>query len=373
MATIKVIGKEGKTGFKLYLRITIDRKTIDYAFKLKQPIDKKHWAEEQQIIKAGNPNYHYINSIIVSKKNEANKIISRIESEKGVVRYAEFHKIYRASIGTKGNPNDFYTFFDSVMKSKNIEKGTLKIYKVCLAKLMKFRKSVNIGEINYSFLEAFENYLRTDCKLNDGSVYNYMSKLRAVLTIAVKREEIEKNPFSNYDLNPGEGTRKFLTENELKSIMALKNLSDALERTRKMFIVQCYTGLDYANLTKISSANIKDNMLIFRRGKTKYDTSIPLIDVPLAILNELPQNEVYFSISNKSYNINLKKIGLLAELTEPLTSHIGRHTFATLALTKGISIETISSILSHKSIRTTQIYAKIIDTKKIEEMKKFNL
>ncbi len=137
----------------MYLRITIDRKTIDYAFKLKQPIDKKHWAEEQQIIKAGNPNYHYINNIIGSKKSEANKIISKIESEKGEVRYDEFHKIYRASIGTKGNPNDFYTFFESVMKSKNIEYGTLKIYKVCLAKLMKFRKSVNIGEINYTFLK----------------------------------------------------------------------------------------------------------------------------------------------------------------------------------------------------------------------------
>ncbi|MGL4227986.1 MAG: site-specific integrase, partial [Tannerellaceae bacterium] len=167
--------------------------------------------------------------------------------------------------------------------------------------------------------------------------------------------------------------RGYLTDQEIQRILNKEFSTSRLEQVRDLFIFSCFTGLSYIDVKQLRSKDIClsfDNKpwIMTKRQKTDTPVNVPLLKIPLSILKKyegaLPNDLLLPVLSNQKINAYLKEIADLCGIDKNLTFHIARHTFATtITLTKGVPIETVSKMLGHTNIKTTQIYARITDSK----------
>ncbi len=278
---------------------------------------------------------------------------------------------------------------------KNIlSHGTLKNYFTTLKYLKKFLKlqyktaDIYLTDLDYRFISEFELFLRkhtpTDHqkKLQNNGVMKHLERLRKMIRLAVKMERMTKNPFENYQLKFQKVERSCLSDVELASIEN-KNFSiDRLEWVRDLFVFSCYTGLAYIDKMKLSPSNIVrgidgEHWLITSRQKTEITVKVPLLPKALEIINKYKDhprasvNHTLFpNISNQKLNSYLKEIADLCGIDKYLTFHLARHTFATtVTLSNGVPIESVSKMLGHTKITTTQIYAKVVERKLSDDMR----
>ena len=168
-------------------------------------------------------------------------------------------------------------------------------------------------------------------------------------------------------------TRGYLTEDEIKIILKKKMVSERLEHVRDLFVFSCFCGLAYSDVANLRQENIQKSFdgnlwIITKRVKTNTDVNVPLLDIPKMILKKykgkLPDGKILPVISNQKLNAYLKEIADICGIKKNLTFHLARHTFATTTtLSKGVPIETVSKMLGHTNIETTQIYARITNSK----------
>lgn len=227
-------------------------------------------------------------------------------------------------------------------------------------------------EINHSFIVEFENYLNAKCRCNINTTAKFIQKFKSIVIIAQKNGQLHIDPFANYKISLKKVDRGYLTDDELKRIMQKDFNNERLERVRDVFVFSCYTGLAYIDIKNLKTDYINkgfDNKLwiLTKRQKTDVQTAVPLLEVAKMILNKyksLP-NKVLLPIpSNQKTNAYLKEIADMCDINKNLTFHLARHTFATtITLSKGVPIETVSKILGHTNIKTTQIYARITNEK----------
>ena len=237
---------------------------------------------------------------------------------------------------------------------------------------------IDLREINYSFLCDFEIYLKSFYGCGHNAAMKLIKHLRTVILIAKNNGWLHADPFANYKFHNEKSDRAFLTQRELESIMNKMFSIKRLEQVRDVFLFSCFTGLAYVDVFNLREANIREafdgNLWITgKRVKTNVTYSIPLLDVPKIILEKykgtLPTGELLPVISNQKINAYLKEIADICGIDKLLTFHVARHTFATtVTLSKGVSIETVSKMLGHTNIKTTQIYARITDNKISSEM-----
>lgn len=252
-----------------------------------------------------------------------------------------------------------------------------------------YRKSdVFLTDLNSKFIVDFEQFmynrnneeqLRKPCKNN--GIMKHIVRLKKVVNLAIRNEWLEKDPFTKYKLSYQHINREFLTEAELLRIENKEFSLPRIQLVKDLFIFSCYTGLAYVDALGLTTDNIcygiDGNMWIkTNRAKTTTVVSLPVLPKAAEIIEKyknLPyvinSNRVLPTLSNQKVNSYLKEIADLCEINKPLTHHIARHTFATtVTLTNGVPIETVSKMLGHKNIKTTQIYAKVIDTKTSYDM-----
>jgi hypothetical protein len=207
-----------------------------------------------------------------------------------------------------------------------------------------------------------------------------MKKFRHIIEIALNKEWIYRNPFKEFKLQWQKVDRGYLTQSELEAMIDFRFEDKRLERARDIFIFCAFTGLAYTDVKHLTNGHIQpsfDGKLWIRgkRRKTGSEYNIPLLNIPQMILEKYRGKEEddlvmpVFDIAN--YNILLKKIAQLCGIDKKVSSHLARHTFATQALTKGVSIESLSRMLGHTNISTTQIYARVTDKKIGNEMSAF--
>jgi len=281
---------------------------------------------------------------------------------------------------------NFFEFFESEyeIQKATISKSALEVYRKMRNKVKAFAPNLTLSEINHDFITRFEGFLLGECNLNRNTASKTLSIFRTYVNAAFHKEYIKTYPFAMFKIKKGISNRTYLTEMEVKSIADLRLFNDGEANAQEMFLFACYTGLRFSDLINITWANVLSNasgkgvfykMLSFENVKTNLITEIPLIKEALEILDrkDESQKNIFKSITNQRLNEHLKTLQQKAGISKILTAHMARHTFATLALTKGIDIATVSSLLGHTNIKTTQIYAKVINEKKIEEMKKFSL
>lgn len=271
---------------------------------------------------------------------------------------------------------DFYSFYEDQfeLKKKKISPGTAKSYGQLFGSLRAFSPKLGFEKINYEFLSRYEGFLK-ESGLQQTTVYRRMKTLKMYVNEAFRMGKIKTNPFHTYKLKDGKANRTFLDKSSLEKIINPKkelNIYESIARDK--FLFQCYTGLSYSDLVSLRWSEIREGIIYRERIKTNEPLLIPLIPEAQKLLKKQKKIKgvdlIFSKISNQKYNEFLHAIELKAELTKPLTSHVARHTFATLALDSGVSMAVVSSILGHTNIRTTQIYGKITKSLKEEEMKK---
>jgi len=273
------------------------------------------------------------------------------------------------------------------LSGKSISKSTAKRYWTCYNHIKQFIKEeyrkddYPMNDVNHHFISKFEYFLKTKRECNHNSALKYVNNFKKIVRIALANQWMDRDPFYNYKVQFETVEREFLNEEEVQKLIDKDLHLDRLKLVRDMFIFSCYTGLAYADVKKLTDKDITKGIdggrwIRTKRTKTKTLSSIPILPIAEKILDryknhpEVKNSDFILPIlSNQKSNAFLKEIALMCGIKKPLTTHVARHTFATtITLTNGVPIESVSKMLGHKDLRTTQHYAKIVDRKISEDM-----
>lgn len=265
--------------------------------------------------------------------------------------------------------------------------GTMERYETAISHTRDFIKwkynldDIEIRKLNYEFVVEMEFYLKTQRRCCHNTAVKYISNVKKIVNICVKNGWLQRDPFFGYKMHKKEVTRDILSEEDIGAVLTKDFKIERLCLVRDIFVFSCYTGLSYADIKKLKRSEIftgidGERWIGTTRKKTGTATRIPLLPLAIAILEKykshpkcLAQNLLLPILSNQNMNGYLKEIADLAGINKRFTFHCARHTFATtVTLTNGVPIETVSKLLGHTNLKTTQLYAKIIDTKISSDM-----
>ncbi|MGV8879365.1 MAG: site-specific integrase [Sphingobacteriaceae bacterium] len=243
------------------------------------------------------------------------------------------------------------------------------------------KTDIEISQLNHAFITGFEFYLKSYCKISGVSASKYIKHLKKIVNHCIANGWLNQNPFINYKSFAKAKERTYLTQQELDAITNKKFAIERLAQVRDIFVFCCYTGLCYADIKKLRRNEIGlgvdgEKWIFTNRQKTDTSSRIPLLPLALKILdqyNDHPlceqQGLLLPVLSNQKMNAYLKEIADLSGVYKHLTFHLARHTFATtVTLSNNVPIETVSKMLGHTNIKTTQHYAKILDIKVSADM-----
>jgi site-specific recombinase XerD len=265
--------------------------------------------------------------------------------------------------------------------------GTLERFKISLKHLQEFIlwkynvSDISLTKIDYAFVTEFEFYLRSVKKCNNNTAVKYVRNFRKIIKICLDNDWLDKNPCSRYEGKMKEVERDFLTAEELNRIYNKRFSSERLTLVKDIFVFSCYTGLAYIDVKGLKKDHIAigidgEKWIFKNRQKTDTKSKIPVLPIAPEIIEKyayhpkcLNEDNILPILTNQKMNAYLKEIGDLCDISKEITFHMARHTFATsVTLTNGVPIETVSKMLGHKNIQTTQHYAKILDKKVSEDM-----
>lgn len=296
----------------------------------------------------------------------------------------------------KGNPDEnvsillAFSRHNQHMKEligRDITQSTYNRYLVTYRKLQTFLSTVQknsdlpLSKLNTRFITEFEHYLRVNDNICQNTASKYLKNLKKVVRFSVMKEWLQADPFSTFRCRTTPTERGYLTAQELKTLEEKELCTDRLNVVRDLFVFCCYTGLAYSDVQKLNQGHlVKDetgaDWIMINRTKTGNESVIPLLPQARSILDKYedhPLAKYHKRLlpvrSNQKTNEYLREIGNLCGLKKRITSHLARHTFATtVTLANGVSTETVSKMLGHRSLRTTQIYAKMTMGRIAKEM-----
>lgn len=376
--------KESKGKTPLYARITVNGKFKRFSIQIKFTTDlwepsvsrlKGNSAEARQINNHINQVLIQIDEAYRELKKERKLItpqtvIARYRGEdqirKTLIQLSEYHKFNMKSVLKPGTLKNYYTTETYIKRFLEIQRNTDDIY---------------LEHLDYAFIIDFENFLRRNVAqiqksrpLTNNGVMKHLERLKKLLNLAVKLEWVERDPFANFSLKFVKNERHYLSQKELDLLINTEFNHTYQNRTKDIFIFSCYTGLsniDVKNLMKndiVKGIDGKD-WIFTKRQKTDHPIKIPLLDVAENIIHKYKDemtnsDKLLLVYSNQKLNIYLKEIAKELKINKYLTFHSARHTFATtVTLSNGVPIETVSKLLGHTKLSTTQIYAKVLESR----------
>ena len=241
---------------------------------------------------------------------------------------------------------------------------------------------VKISDLNYEFISSYEFWLKSVRKCDHNTTMKYLSNFRKIVNICLKNGWIGRDPFFGYKMTQRTVDRAYLNAEEIQRLASKSFDIDRIDQVRDVFLFSCFTGLAYADVHKLNRREIAtgvdgEKWIFTKRQKTESPTRIPLLPHASKILEKyenhpqcLHKGKLLPVLSNQKMNAYLKEIADLCGIDKKITFHTARHTFATtVTLTNDVPIETVSKLLGHKNLKTTQHYAKIIDKKVSEDLK----
>lgn len=241
---------------------------------------------------------------------------------------------------------------------------------------------LDIRKIDHEFITSYEFYLKSVCNCCQNTTSKYIKNFGKIIRICLANGWIQKNPFINYKSKMVEVERAFLSMEEIETMLNKVFVSDRLNQVKDIFLFSCFTGLAYSDVKKLSRKNIAIGVdggrwIYINRTKTDTRSNIPILPIASYLLEKyedhpqvVNQDKLLPILSNQKMNSYLKEIADVCEINKELTFHIARHTFATtVTLSNGVPIESVSKMLGHKNLKTTQHYAKILDLKVSDDMK----
>ena len=372
----------------VFCRITVDGK--ETRFGMKKDINPKLWDVSSGKAIGRTSEANEINMLLESTKSAIYKVYRDLQEKENSVT-AE--KIKNNFLGIGGKCQYFLELFDQHNKERellvgiNISKSTYGKYCTARSHLADYLKKwhnlsdIPLKEIDHKFVCDFENYLLIERHSSENTIVKYMKMFKHIVSIAIKYKWIYDDPFVGYKFRFKAVDRGYLTQEEVETLINHKFEERHLEKVRDVFVFCCFTGLAYIDVHRLTQEDVKISFdggkwLIGNRGKTGVRYNVPLLDIPKMILEKykgkLSGTRALPVTSNRCCNLYLQKIGKICKLKKHLTFHLSRHTFATLTLSKGVSIESVSKMLGHTNIQTTQIYARITNEKIGNDMAMFS-
>jgi site-specific recombinase XerD len=372
----------------VYLRVTINGERFEVSTQ--RYIEPTKWSQEAGKAKGNSEEARSINTYLDILKNKVygyQKLI--LQEGKSFNKETLRMKWYGIDEYTHTLVEVFRNHNQQLeaLIGKGNSKATFGKYRTTLDHVISFLKwkykktDIEIPSITYSFITDFEFWLKTVQNCNHNTTIKYISNLRKIVNVCIKNGWLIKDPFVGFKMTKKEVVREILTEEELQTLMTKEIQNPRIRQVRDIFIFSCFTGLAYVDAKKLKRSEIVigvdgERWIYTRRKKTDTPTRIPLLPVVLEIMDvykDHPQcinQDCLLPVpSNCKLNAYLKEVADLCGINKYLTFHIARHTFATtVTLNNGVPIETVSKMLGHKSIKITQIYAKILDKKVSEDM-----
>lgn len=345
----------------------------------KKYVEAKYFDNKEGRVKPGAGNSTKINARLNAEKSKLESLILDTEIEG---RTLSLEQIKAEYLGGEDNKSFIQFCRDEIELLKGVQaSSTLKENGYCINNLEKYAPGVTFAQIDYNFLQNYRHYMANVLGKSKNGQFNDFKTLRKFFNIAIKKGRTKNYPFKNFSFSDEEVEKNFLTIDELKALHAKVlsgELPPKLYHTAGYFAFCCYTGIRRNDMFKFSkltrqefiSKHIVGNDLQLRMSKTKKITRIPLSKKAWELINVLFDRPLKYSDSR--CNEDLQDIMELLNINKHITYHCSRHTFAILSLILGIRIEVVSDVLGHSSLRTTQIYAKIVDTFRTDQMDKWN-
>lgn len=373
------VNKEGKTSVMLRIYLNNERLSLG---STGISVKSSQWDKEKERIKGRTTEALNTNLQLDNIASGLQSIFRRIEMSDVV----SLERIKSEFLGKKEDIDTLMQLFEKhngdVAKQVGVSvgKATLQKYNVCKRHFSEFlekqykRSDLKLTELTYVVIREFDLYLRTEVGQNANTATKTMKTFKTITLLGQKMGVLLHDPFMNHRFHIEPVNRGFLTDEEIL-LIANKDLGiSRLELVRDIFIFSCFTGLAYidvSNLTPDHIVTLGDKQWIMtQRQKTSVETNVLLLDIPKAIIAKYGgktyrNGKLFPMLTNQKTNSYLKEIADICGIKKNLTFHLARHTFATMSLSKGVPMESVSKMLGHTNIRTTQIYARITN-KKIE-------
>lgn len=373
------VNKEGKTSVMLRIYLNNERLSLG---STGISVKSSQWDKEKERIKGRTTEALNTNLQLDNISSGLQSIFRRIEMSDVV----SLERIKSEFLGKKEEIDTLMQLFEKhngdVAKQVGVSvgKATLQKYNVCKRHFSEFlekqykRSDLKLTELTYVVIREFDLYLRTEVGQNPNTATKTMKTFKTITLLGQKMGVLLHDPFMNHRFHIEPVNRGFLTDEEILCIAHKQINIPRLELIRDIFIFSCFTGLAYidvSNLTPNHIVTLGDKQWIMtQRQKTSVETNVLLLDIPKAIIAKYGgktyrNGKLFPMLTNQKTNSYLKEIADICGIKKNLTFHLARHTFATMSLSKGVPMESVSKMLGHTNIRTTQIYARITN-KKIE-------
>ena len=373
----------------IYTRVTVNAKRFE--FSTNKYINPDKWSSEGSKVKGTSEEARTINSHLDYLKSQV------LEAEK---------KLFKKdiSLNSENLKNELFglsetkrmlvpIFQDHNNKIKELvgkeyAPGTLERYTTSLKHTIEFMQwkynisDIDITKIDNAFITDYEFWLRSVRNCANNTAVKYLKNFNKIIKLCLANDWLDKNPFANYKSKVKEVERVYLTEAEIQSIIEKDFKTERLSLVRDIFLFSCFTGLAYIDVKNLTKAHVSygidgEKWIFTHRQKTESASKIPILPVTQMIIDKyenhpqcINEDKLLPILSNQKMNAYLKEIAGVCEIEKELTFHIARHTFATtVTLTNGVPIESVSKMLGHKNLRTTQHYAKVLDRKVSDDMK----
>ncbi len=385
--------KDGQT--LLYARITVNGKRATIG--LKQKVAVADWDIHKNRMRGTNQQARLINSYLDEVYSSLFSCYQSLKLTHKVITAQTIKRKYLGNAEDAKTLNDIINYHTEDMAGK-LKWGTQKNYFTTQKYISGFllkqyrRTDIYLQELDYDFILKFEKFLKAhqpvapQKPMGNNTVMKHIERLRKLVHLSGKLGWISQDPFINFAAKYIKNDREFLSLNELQQIESRDFDISRLELVKDLFVFSCYTGLSYIDVVQLTQDNLGQGIdgelwVSYRREKTSKPIRVPLLPKALEILDKYKGNKksaihgtLFPKISNQKLNTYLKEIADVCGIRKNLTFHMARHTFATtVTLSNGMPIETVSKLLGHSKIATTQIYAKVIERKVSDDMQQLRM
>lgn len=371
----------------LFARITVEGKRAEIA--LNRRVNPNHWNPKTGYLDSGSE-AKTVNAFIDQVKAKLFRIYTKMQTLEEFITAEAIKLEFTGSKEERKTLLKVFEYHNTQMEKMvgiDVVKATLVKFNTIKSKVESFIKfqykksDLFLEELSYQFITNFEFYLKTEENIQHNTTMKYIQNLKKIIHISVKNGWLMRDPFTDFRCSFKKVDRNVLTEEELEVLENKAFNIRRIEIVKDLFVFSCYTGLAYIDVMGLTSNNISvgidgEKWIFTERHKTDEKVRVPLLPVALGILNKyktdpevLNQGGLLPKLSNQKLNAYLKEVADLCGINKNLTFHLARHTFATtVTLANGVPMETVSKLLGHSSIKTTQIYAKVIEKKVSEDM-----
>ena len=379
------VNKDGTCA--VMIRLSLDGERIS-AGTTGISIKPELWDGQRQQLKGRNTEVVQTNKKLGGIRDELLAIAEKLEFEGSLT----LDRVKAVFLGVDEDYDTIGKLFDKYIKNVKeqvdvcLSKTSLSKYELCRRRFMQMLekkyhcKDMSLKELNPVVVQDYKNFLMTDVNMCNNTAVKTMKTFRTVILHGIKLGVIHKDPFVGVHFHMEKVDRGFLTDEEISAIMTKKFDLQRLELVRDLFIFSCFTGLAYIDVKALTPDKIvrlaNVDWIMSTRVKTVTPINVVLSEGAKRIIEKYKdapkkKGHVFPILSNQKMNQYLKEIATACGIDKELTFHMARHTFATLTLSKGVPIESVSRMLGHTNIRTTQVYAKITNKKIEHDMAKF--